>query len=58
MQERWTALHYAADRGHDDVLHLLVMVEQCEVIVCNKVSQASLIACLVVLCKIANCASE
>ena len=40
MQEGWTALHYAADRGHIDVLHILLMVEQCHVIVCNKVSQA------------------
>ena len=38
MQEGWTALHYAADRGHVDVLHVLLMVEQCHVSMCNKVS--------------------
>ena len=38
MQDGWTALHYAANRGHVDVLHILVMLEQCNVIVCNKVS--------------------
>ena len=38
MQEGWTALHYAADRGHVDALHVLLMVEQCHVIMCNKVS--------------------
>lgn len=39
MQEGWTALHYAADRGHVNVLHILLMVKQCHVTVLNKVSK-------------------
>ena len=38
MQEGWTALHYAADRGHVEVLHLLLLVEHCNVIATNKVT--------------------
>ena len=41
MQEGWTALHYAADRGHVDVLHVLLMTEQCNLTVCNKVSHTT-----------------
>ena len=41
MQEGWTALHYAADCGHVDVLHLLLIAEHCDVILSNKVSQQS-----------------
>ena len=41
MQEGWTALHYAADRGHVDVLHVLLMTEQCNVTVCNQVSHTT-----------------
>ena len=41
MQEGWTALHYAADRGHVNVLHVLLMVDQCHVSMCNKVSHRS-----------------
>ena len=44
IQERWTALHYAADRGHVEVLHLLLMVEHCNVIATNKVS-AKIVQC-------------
>ena len=42
MQEEWTALHYAADRGHVDVLHVLLMTEQCNVIARNKVSHTTI----------------
>ena len=38
MQEGWTALHYAADRGHVEVLHFLLLVEHCNVIATNKVT--------------------
>ena len=41
MQEGWTALHYAADRGHVEMLHLLLMVEQCDVILSNKVRKSN-----------------
>ena len=37
MQEGWIALHYAADRGHVEVLHLLLIIEHCDVIATNKV---------------------
>ena len=37
LQEGWTPLHYAADRGHVNVLQVLVMAASCDVTISNKV---------------------
>jgi len=38
MQEGWTALHFAADRKFVDALQVFLMVEECDVTICNNVS--------------------
>ncbi|XP_065910258.1 uncharacterized protein [Dysidea avara] len=40
-KEGWTPLHYAADRGHVNVLQVLVMAASCDVTISNKNKQTA-----------------